>query len=166
MYSFEVYSCVDSSKVIGNYPKVLNFNRFICQFSPIIALQPRYDLGRKLVVCKCISCNTKGQTWRDVGANVVLLLCDAMIGCISRGRAMILTWGSDLIIWKYPIYNLFSNVNRWSNLIIYWEIWTHRANIPIIFFDNVANVESFGKGLFSIDDHKIDHPIITNKHCQ
>jgi hypothetical protein len=33
-------------------------------------------------------------------------------------------------------------------------------------FDNVVNIQSFGKGLFDIDDHHIEHPIITNKHHQ
>ena len=40
--------------------------------------------------------------------------------------------GVDLRIWN-PVYILFSNFNRWSNLIIYWEIWTRRADIPIMF---------------------------------
>jgi hypothetical protein len=33
-------------------------------------------------------------------------------------------------------------------------------------FDNVIKIQSFDNDLFDIDDHKIDHPILTNKHCQ
>jgi hypothetical protein len=44
---------------------------------------------------------------------------------------------------------------------MYWEIWTHRANIPMFFY-NIVNIQSFGIGLLDIDDHHIDHPIITN----
>jgi hypothetical protein len=40
---------------------------------------------------------------------------------LSKGKAKILTLGggANLIIWKYLVYNLFSNFNRWLNLIIY-----------------------------------------------
>jgi hypothetical protein len=27
-------------------------------------------------------------------------------------------------------------------------------------------IQSFDNDLFDIDGHKIDHPILTNKHCQ
>jgi hypothetical protein len=32
--------------------------------------------------------------------------------------------------------------------------------------DNVIKIQSFDNDLFDTDDHKIDHPILTNKHCQ
>jgi len=38
---------------------------------------------------------------------------------VPQGRAKILIQGADLKIWKYPMHILFSNFNRWSNLIIY-----------------------------------------------
>ena len=33
---------------------------------------------------------------------------------------------------------------------------------PLSKSDYVINNQSFGNGLFNIDDHRIDHPIITN----
>ena len=33
-------------------------------------------------------------------------------------------------------------------------------------FDNVIKIQSFDSDFFYINDHKIDHPILTNKHCQ
>ena len=33
-------------------------------------------------------------------------------------------------------------------------------------FDNVIKIQSFGNDLFDINDHKIYHPILTDKHCQ
>ena len=33
-------------------------------------------------------------------------------------------------------------------------------------FDNVSKIQSFSNDLFDIGDHKIDHPIPTNKHFQ
>ena len=39
--------------------------------------------------------------------------------------------GGDLKIWKHPRYILISNLCRWSNLIIYWEVRIHWVDIPI-----------------------------------
>ena len=33
---------------------------------------------------------------------------------------------------------------------------------PHNFFGNIVNIQSFGNGLFNIDDHHISHPIIAN----
>ena len=41
-------------------------------------------------------------------------------------------------------------------------MWTDQADIPIIYFDNVVDIQSFDNGLFNIDDNQIDLPIITN----
>jgi hypothetical protein len=37
---------------------------------------------------------------------------------------------------------------------------------PHKFFDNVIKIQSFDNDLLTIDYHKTDHPMFTNKHCQ
>lgn len=58
---------------------------------------------------------------REVDMNILVLIRYSSLP--ARGKTKILTWGVHLRIWTYSVYILFSIFNRWSNLIIYWEIW-------------------------------------------
>jgi hypothetical protein len=83
------------------------------------------------------------------------------LGIPGQGRSHDFDPGwANLQIWKYPMYNILKS--QWVVKFDYLlrDLDSYKC------FDNVVKIQSFGNDLFDIDDHKIDHPILTNKHCQ
>ena len=122
----------------------------------IVVFECDFETGTHAEACPLgYSCTCNGRLfpvpWTRVGARILTQ------GRGREGRGLTAEYGNILCMFDFQIWA------RCRVLIIDCQIWTRGADIGVMFSDDVVNIQSFGDGLFDIDDHRIDHPSIANR---